>query len=61
MTQTECNRCKGTGARRDATLADKVCAAGTTRPCSTCSGKGYIERLTREELIAEAEAFLARS
>lgn len=61
MTKTECSNCRGTGTRRDATLADKICASGNTvAQCSTCRGAGYTETLSMAEMIAEAEAFMAR-
>lgn len=61
MTQTTCRSCKGTGTRRDATLADKVCAGGTTAStCSACRGRGYTQKLTMAEMIAEAEAHLTK-
>jgi DnaJ-class molecular chaperone len=62
MTKTDCNRCKGTGTRRDATLADNVAASGSTlAQCATCHGTGVVQKLTMAEMIAEAEAHLSHS
>lgn len=47
----ECERCDGTGRRHDATLADKVCAAGDTSvQCSTCHGAGVASTLRPDPL-----------
>jgi DnaJ-class molecular chaperone len=54
----ECDRCSGTGRRYDATMADKVCAAGDASvQCSTCRGTGVLSTLRPDPLhVAMATA-----
>jgi hypothetical protein len=60
MTQEPCPRCTN-GTRRDATLADKVCAGGTTvTKCNNCRGTGIVLKLTREEMLAEMQGYLSQ-